>query len=100
MADYSWTTNEKAWITLGKPYAFTKKQYEYCKIRNAPIAIIYYDTKTSDISKKLYTSLFQNKNNIKNLQQKLSSYKIINTNSDKFKGGYCCLFILDRCGQI
>lgn len=97
---YSWNSNEKAYITLGKPYAFTKKQYEYCKIRNAPIAIIYYDTKTSIISKELYSYIFKIKDNIKKLQQKLSSYKILDINSDKFKGGYCCLFVLDRCGQI
>jgi hypothetical protein len=58
MAEYNWNNKEKAEIILGKPYLFTKNQYEYCKKRNAPIAIIYYDTKTSIVSKNLYSTIF------------------------------------------
>jgi len=91
---------EKTWIKLGQPYLFTKKQYEYCKARNAPVAVIYYDTKTSVPSKELYNSVFADKTKIKELYQKLSSYGAADPSADKYKGGYCCLFVLDRCGRI
>lgn len=93
MAEYSWGDKEKAEITLGRPYLFTKKQYEYCKTRGAPIAVIYYDTKTSAASKDLYAAVFQKKDSVTALTDRLSE-------DGQYKGGYCCLFVLDRCGKI
>lgn len=100
MAEYSWERNERAKIKLGQPYLFTRNNYEYCKTRHAPIAIIYYDTKTSAASKELYSSIFESKENVKALWRKLSSYKLPNPQTDKYKGGYCCILVLDRCGNI
>lgn len=37
---------------------------------------------------------------MKVLYRRLSSYKIQSPTADKFKGGYCCLMVLDRCGNI
>ena len=51
MAEYDWGS-EKAWIKLGQPYLFTEKYYNYCKTRHTPIAVIYYDTKTSTPSSR------------------------------------------------
>lgn len=99
MAEYDWGS-EKAWIKLGQPYLFTEKYYNYCKTHHTPIAVIYYDTKTSTPSKELYASVFNSKDSVKALYHKLSSYKIQNPQADKFKGGYCCLMVLDRCGNI
>lgn len=99
MVEYNWES-EKAWIKLGQPYLFTEKYYNYCKTRHAPIAVIYYDTKTSTPSKELYASVFNSKDSVKALYHKLSSYKIQNPTADKFKGGYCCFMVLDRCGNI
>ena len=98
MAEYNWG-NEKALIRLGQPYLFTKAQYDYCKNRQAPIAVIYYDSITSAESKKLYQSIFGLSGKVKELGQKLSSYGQ-DPASDSYKGGYCCLFVLDRCGRI
>lgn len=99
MAEYDWGS-EKAWIKLGQPYLFTEKYYNYCKTRHAPIAVIYYDTKTSAPSKELYAAAFSSKENVKALYHKLSSYKVQNPQTDKYKEGYCCLMVLDRCGNI
>jgi len=68
---------------------FTQKQYEYCKNRNAPIAIIYYDTKTSEKSQKLYEAAFFSLEKINSIRNKLQE-------TEKFRNGYCCLFALDR----
>lgn len=99
MAEYDWG-GEKAWIKLGQPYLFTEKYYNYCKTRHAPIAVVYYDTKTSTPSKELYQAAFGSKESVKALFRRLSSYKIQSPTADKFKGGYCCLMVLDRCGNI
>lgn len=52
--EYSWGDNEKAKIKLGQPYVFAESYYNYCKNHKAPIAVIYYDTKTSARSKEIY----------------------------------------------
>lgn len=63
-------------IILGKPYLFTKEYYDDCIDRGAPVAVIYYDTKTSAASKKLYSSVLGSKDGVKALERKMSSYKI------------------------
>lgn len=97
---YNWQDNEKAQIILGKPYLFTEAHYNYCIRREAPVAVIYYDTKTSAASKKLYSSVLSSKDGVKALERKMSSYKIQNPDQDKYKGGYCCFMVYDRCGNI
>lgn len=87
-------------IILGKPYLFTKEYYDDCIDRGAPVAVIYYDTKTSAASKKLYSSVLGSKDGVKALERKMSSYKIQNPDQDKYKGGYCCFMVYDRCGNI
>lgn len=64
------------------------------------MAVIYYDTKTSAASKKLYSSVLSSKDGVKALERKMSSYKIQNPDQDKYKGGYCCFMVYDRCGNI
>ena len=81
-------------IVLGRPYRFTRKQYEYCVSKGVPTAVIYYDSKTSAASKSLYEKIFKSKTEVKNLWSKLK------TEDGEYLGGYCCLFVLDRCGQI
>lgn len=81
------------WVKLGQPYLFTKAQYEYCKSRGAPIAVVYYDTKTSSASKSLYDAVFGSKTETQALYKRLTQEK-------KYQKGYCCLFVLDRAGRI
>ena len=54
----SWDENEKAYIKLGQAYLFEQEAYKYCETKGAPIAVIYYDTKTSAPSKTLYSNVF------------------------------------------
>lgn len=86
MAEYIWDDDEHAKVTLGQPYIFTRECYEYCQARQAPIAVIYYDTKTSAQSKELYSTAFSSAENVEAFRDKLRDY--------------CCVLVLDRRGMI